>query len=348
MNVTQLGKLCKGLRFVFRTRLTLPWSLRATMHRISRGHTPILVGPWLSEVGFELLYWIPFVRRLFHDYALAPERVIVVSRGGTLPWYCDIAKSYFEILDHVSPPEFAERNKQREQRTGGKRQLAVSDFDRHIVQLAAERLGLRRFDLVHPAWMYELFGAFWCGWMDVHRLMAMCEHQPITERLDRPKGLPFSGSYAAVKFYFSDCFPDTEANRRFVRQIITRVSRAMPVVLLNTGLQLDDHRDAGPDGPEMVFDASHLMKPANNLTVQTALVAHADVLFCTYGGFSYLGPLLGKPTFSFWSEPNFVSSHLQVAHEALNKRAKGRLVVMPTDSLDLLWEWHAKVHGHAA
>ena len=23
---------------------------------------PILVGPWLSEVGFELLYWIPLLR----------------------------------------------------------------------------------------------------------------------------------------------------------------------------------------------------------------------------------------------------------------------------------------------
>ncbi len=29
---------------------------------IAAGTRPIAVGPWLGEVGFELLYWVPFVR----------------------------------------------------------------------------------------------------------------------------------------------------------------------------------------------------------------------------------------------------------------------------------------------
>src|SRR5205085_757963 len=32
------------------------------MARIAAGQQPILVGPWTGEVGFELIYWAPFVR----------------------------------------------------------------------------------------------------------------------------------------------------------------------------------------------------------------------------------------------------------------------------------------------
>ena len=45
--------------------------------------TPIVAGPWLGEVGFELLYWVPFLRWFAERFAVAPERLLVVSRGGT-------------------------------------------------------------------------------------------------------------------------------------------------------------------------------------------------------------------------------------------------------------------------
>jgi hypothetical protein len=184
--------------------------------------------------------------------------------------------------------------------------------------------------------------------MDVYRLKSLCEHRQIQPLPPRPEGIPFRGEYAAVKFYFSDCLPDTEANRRFVRQVIARVSRTMPVVLLNTGMRLDDHDDAGSEEIENVFNASRLMEPTNNLGVQSAIVGHASRLICTYGGFSYLGPLLGKPTFSFWSEPNFVSAHLQFAHETLNHWPGSRLTVMPTEGVDQFWGFESSVRAVAA
>ncbi len=302
----------------------------------------------MSEVGFELLYWIPFLRHLFRKYRIAPERVIVVSRGGTSPWYADFAKSYVEIFEHVPPTEFVQANHRREQQFGGKKQLGVSDLDRRILKLACDHLDIGRYELVHPSWMYELFSAFWHGWMDVYRLMTWCEHRQLGAVSPRPEGIPFHGDYAAVKFYFSNCFPDNEANRRFVHRVITHVAHLMPVVLLNTGMRLDDHEDAGRIVRDQVFDASGLMKPTNNLSIQTAIVAHASRLICTYGGFSYLGPLLGKPTVSFWSEPNFVSAHLQVAHEAFNYWPGSHLTVMPTDTVDLLWGRESSVRASAA
>lgn len=343
-----LSKRWNSLRFLYRTRISIPRAIHATMRRISRRTTPILLGPWLSEVGFELLYWIPFVRRLFAEYHIAPERVIVISRGGALPWYADLARGYFEILDHLSPVEFAQGNRLREQQAGGKKQQTVSDFDKQLLDLATDRLHLGRFDVVHPWWMYQLFSAFWCGWMDVYRLKSLCEHRAIPRIPPLPEGFPVRADYAAVKFYFSDCFPDTPQNHRFVAALVERLSAQMPVVILNTGFRLDDHADAGRFPSLRVFDAGSWMKPSNNLTIQTAIVAQARALFCTYGGFSYLGPLLGKPTFSFWSEANFVSAHLQFAHEVLNQGHDSPWTVMPTQGAEWWWRFERTVSSKAA
>src|SRR5665648_81960 len=41
---------------------------------------PIVVGPWLMEIGFELLYWIPYLRAQLARLGIPKERVIAVSR----------------------------------------------------------------------------------------------------------------------------------------------------------------------------------------------------------------------------------------------------------------------------
>ena len=58
--------------------------LRQALRGIN-GTGDVIVGPWTGEVGFELLYWIPFLNWLC-EQGLDSRRFIVVSRGGTAPW----------------------------------------------------------------------------------------------------------------------------------------------------------------------------------------------------------------------------------------------------------------------
>jgi hypothetical protein len=327
------------LKLLYHTKLAVPRLLRKHLRRLAGRHTPILLGPWLSEVGFELLYWIPLVRRVFAQYGIARERVIAVSRGGVAPWYGEVAAAYWEIFDYLSPAEFLEENQKREKSAGIKKQMGRSPFDRRILKEAAYRLGLGVHDVFHPHWMYNLFSAYWRGWMHLEKLCSWCDHSRLTVNLPGPREAPFPpGEYAAAKIYFSDCFPDTPANRGFTRTLLERVAGRMPVVLLNTGIKVDDHDDLGELRTSNLFDATLLMKPANNLAVQTAIVANARCLISTYGGFSYLGPLLGVPAVSFYSTPNFIGSHLQLAHEVLNQDEQSYLAVLPTACADLLWD----------
>src|SRR5688572_32227402 len=91
---------------LFRTE----WQIERELAAIARGRGPIIAGPWLSEVGFEALYWIPFLRWFEDRYRVDPGRVIALSRGGVADWYRDVAERYVEIFDHVDPGTFARRN----------------------------------------------------------------------------------------------------------------------------------------------------------------------------------------------------------------------------------------------
>ena len=33
---------------------------RSALRKLAKGQGPVFVGPWLSEVGFELLYWMEY------------------------------------------------------------------------------------------------------------------------------------------------------------------------------------------------------------------------------------------------------------------------------------------------
>src|SRR5471032_935964 len=61
---------------------------------------PIVAGPWLGEVGFELLYWVPFLRWVAERFHVQPERLMIVSRGGTASWYRPFAARYSDVFDH--------------------------------------------------------------------------------------------------------------------------------------------------------------------------------------------------------------------------------------------------------
>ena len=48
---------------------------------IAHGSSPIIVGPWISEVGYEVLYWAPFLRWFVDRWRVSPSRIIALSRG---------------------------------------------------------------------------------------------------------------------------------------------------------------------------------------------------------------------------------------------------------------------------
>jgi hypothetical protein len=152
--------------------------------------------------------------------------------------------------------------------------------------------------------------------------------------LDGAGALP--DRYVAVRFYFSDCFPDTPVNRAFATRAVDSIAQRTRVVLLNPQLDLDDHADVGIAGSSRVSRIAEGLAPERNLAAQTAVIARASGFVGTYGGFSYLAPLCGVPSLAFYSERDFKLHHLAAAQRIFDRLGDATVVAADTRSSGLL------------
>ena len=280
---------------------------------IAGGAETIVAGPWLGEVGFELLYWVPFLRWFAERFHVAPERLLVVSRGGTAAWYRPFAANYREIFDYMTPEEFRRRHDERLAANGEQKQTQVLAFERQLLRELTEDVEHR--SMLHPSTMYGLFNPFWWQHVDERWVHAHAAYARLTSPLPTGITLP-ERPYTAVKFYFNECFPATDDNRAFIRRTLQELAARGPVVSLATGLRIDDHIGDGHGLPGVQPLPPDLL-PRDNLGVQSALVAGASAFVGTYGGFSYLAPFFGVRTSAYYANPHgFSQRHLGMARSA--------------------------------
>lgn len=294
-------------------------TVQRTVSGIAASDRPILVGPWLSEIGFELLYWIPFLYWAQAYGSLTPERMWVLSRGDTSGWYRHLTGNYLEIFSGFTPQEFHDGNVAREGEQGGRKHRDLSAFDRRILGWAKGRIGAERVEVLHPSLMYNLYQAYFMKHASVRLVEAFSYYRDMSEPAgEPPAGLP--ERYAAVKFYWSDSLPDTPENREFVGGLIRRLARRIPVVSLDTGIRFDDHEGYRAVEEGRVVVPEQLSEPTTNLAVQTRIIRGAESFYGTYGGFSYLAPLLGVRTAAFYSRAEaFRSEHLDLAQRVFTR-----------------------------
>lgn len=309
----------------------IEWSVEEEIERIAARGRPLVVGPWTSEVGFETLYWVPFLRWAMAAFRLTSDRLVAVSRGGVGGWYSGIADRYVEIWDDMDPGDFARRNAAR----GEVKQSETSDLDRDILASVARRLGTREFDVLHPGLMYRLFALYWSG----QRAMSFVDART---RFTTTAAVPFidparlPSEYIAVKLYAARSLPDTPEIRRLLRQLVARLSERSCVVLLDTGLALaDDHADYALSGAQ-VLSAQAWMTPQNNLGVQTQIIAGARAFVGTCGSLAWLAPRLGTDTSALYVDESFLHAHLPVAMRAHHKLGAGRFAAADLRAVDPL------------
>jgi hypothetical protein len=305
---------------------------------LGRSGKPILVGPWLSETGFELLYWIPFLTWAKTYGNFDPSQLVVISRGGATAWYRHITANYEDIFSCYSPDEFRRRNEARiVEQKGRLKHVDVTSFDREIIAKVAERRGLRGAKVLHPSLMYRLFDPFWFQRSPITLVESFTAFTPVPpmELGELQRHLP--DRYVAAKFYGNTALPDTPENQRFVGAYLEQLTQNIDVVLLNTGHQFDDHQDVPMLNRSRVHVVDHLMTPESNLDVQTRIIAGADAFVGTYGGFSYLAPLCGIDTLAFYSHASgFRFDHLELAKRVFTGLRKGAFVELDVRAVDVL------------
>jgi len=300
--------------------------VKRQLARAGSGRRPIIAGPWTSEVGYEVLYWLPFLRWALDRYDVRAERVVALSRGGTAAWYQGIADRYVEIFDLIDPAEFAAYAATRRGH-GDQKQLTPSQIDRELVARACRQLGIEGAALWHPGLMYQLFRSFWYGDRSRHFLFRHTDFRYPAPR-EGEGGLSLPEEYVAVKFYTGPALPDTEANRSAVRELVERLAARTPVVVLEAEWTTDEHRDYGFDGIRGVTTLRAALNPKTNLGVQSSVIAGARQFVGTCGGLAWLAPFLGVDTLAVYEDDRYLTPHLYTAQYAYRRTRAARFTTL--------------------
>jgi hypothetical protein len=308
---------------------------RGKARSLAENDRPILAGPWLTEVGYELLYWIPFLRWMTDEWPDVSRRLFVLSRGGARCWYDGWTAGYADVFDTVSVQEFVRRKDESARASGKQKQYEPTEFDSELLEWASHRLGLENPQILHPAEMYRAYRG-------VAKQQAIARFRTIGSygRL-RPahaaRAARLPDRYIAVRFYFNYPFPADEKNVAAVNSILRSLTERAHVALLNTGMQLDEHVDFDAIDGSRVIHCDDLMTPQNNLALQTAIIQGAAAFVGTYGGLSYLAPFYGVPSLSFYSRPSwFNRCHLDLAYRVFEPAEMGSFVVLDVHDAALL------------
>jgi hypothetical protein len=316
--------------------------IRKEVSRVAKQPGTVLAGPFTGEVGFELLYWIPFIRWAVREFPELRGRLVVISRGGVEDWLQGLDVRYVDILSRFPPEDFA-----RHRALADKQRHGMTEFEERVCESVKRELGLAHAAVLHPSLLYQAY----FGFLKINQLayaMSVTRTEDGVEGLtsvyqpiDVPDPGPLSDllpdDYVAVRFYSSVPFPDAGEGRRFVSAVIAELSRRTNVVLLGHRFDLDEHRDVKGELSPDVISVDHVLRPENNLALQTAVVGRAKAFVGTYGGFSYLAPFLGVPSLSFSIDRGRTHSwHYELAQEVFEGPEWGDFVALRHTDLPLV------------
>ena len=307
---------------------------------LGRQDQPIIAGPWLTEAGFELLYWIPFLAWAKAYGSIHDDQLIVISRGGAASWYRHITPNYHDILSFFGADEFRQMERGARTRAEGSaeahRQSASSTA--RSSKGSAARAELGKAKMLHPSLMYNLFNVFWRQQAPITLIEAFSVFRPLPRLPLGDLAAHLPREYVAVKFYANSALPDTAANRALDCPGAGRPD-------CDDRCRAAEHRAAirrpfrfrAAPAASALHTVEHLMTPETNLEIQTRIIGNAKAFIGTYGGFSYLAPFCGTSTVAFYSNPTaFRFDHLEVSKRVFSSLKSGSFVPLDVKDLDVV------------
>ena len=287
-------------------------TVRAYLRYLASTRRPIVIGPWRSELGFEILYWIPFLKWALAAYGISPDRCVALSRGGM--GACYGTTHAVDLYSLRTVDEVRLENQVDAEARGLLKQTSVTTWDREIAREAVAKAGLSgRPHLLHPSWMYWLFEDFWADRAGVVPLIADQTDYAALPVPDLPPGLTLPAQFVAVRFYDRHTFPLHDEIKQFAVDVIQGLAEQVPVVLLNQSTCFDDHADLPISGPNV--RALPTVAPEMNFILQASVLARSQAFVGTYGGVAQWALRYGRPSLSFYAHFNGTAS----AHLALSQ-----------------------------
>ncbi|HVR76516.1 MAG TPA: hypothetical protein VMT52_19460 [Planctomycetota bacterium] len=286
---------------------------------LQRSKKPIVIGPWLGDVGQELLYWIPFLHWVKKTGELDEDRLIAVSRGGAEPWYRSLAARRIDILDLFTPGE-----------------LTLPGLDEQVLERSKAFLGLADVERLHPSVLHDLLRPFREGRASSRLVETTSTHRPLPFlEIGEPEGSLPAG-YVAVKLSHGEQFPNTPENRALVAAVLRNLTDRGHVAWL--GGEDEIHRNGGAGlARERIHVVDPGADPRRSLEIEGRVISRARAFVGTLGGSSYLAPLYRVDSVVFHSGGDRLQCQdVEMAQRVFSTLDCGSYVALDTRHLDLL------------
>lgn len=284
-------------------------------------------------MGFELLYWIPFLNAFRHSHQIDASRLIAIGRGGSAVWYGTAGTA--DLYEFVPVETARVWSVQTSQQTGSIKQHAEEAWEKHVCGLTAASLGLEKYSVLSASWMYRLLAPWWQG-QATERYLNRYTLQPVklfTPEIGAELKAKLPESYIAMRWYARPTWPFREDLTLWTRRLVEKVARQTPVVLID-GAHVDDHADIHLGTIPNVCRLSELTTstPLNNLQIQSAVIANASAYVGTYGGMAQGAMRWGVPTVALYTEfGQTAPQHLTLSQSLSLKTGVPFIVAQPKD-----------------
>lgn len=314
-----LLNLYRSLRIKYSLRRVV--DKKALRNKTSSAAKLIIFGPWLGEVGSELQYWIPFIRKIKQE--LFPNhKIIVISRGGVEAWYQDITLEYVELFEYLTVPQYLTLRNIIIKEAGLEKQLVMVPAEEKLINNILKRKHLSNYLLIHPSSMWKEILPWAEGKISLNDVMSLLsftkipvleKYKSLTDRLNLPE------KYFAIKFYESSLFPKNKDNVLFIKYFTDYLTQKSNVVIMNNS-SVDNHPPIKTDPSKKNTFLANQLKPEINLGIQTEIIRRSIGFFGTNGGFDILPAFVGQPSLSFYSTPltKFMPAYFQ--HEMIARK----------------------------
>ncbi len=292
-------------------------ALEDQIARVWQSGRPVILGPYLSDVGFEVLYWLPFLVWMKERYGAGGQPVVAISRGRVAEWYAHVASRYVDVIELVPYDTFLARNAERVRGAGGTKQLAVSAFERELLDQVSRTLDLGEAEIVHPSLVFKLVGKAARGLVPLTVLSERTRHVRLTPPALSPGAPAVPDEYIAASFWFNAYFDDQPDNRRCIQTLLREASRVLPVVLLDSAAELAGDL-AAIDGGRGIIPLAVSGRGDDGLRAQADAIGRARAFVGTFGGPSLTAPLQGVPALMVHADASgFFDLHATTARQAL-------------------------------
>lgn len=260
-----------------------PFLADAEAHRLASSARPILVGPWLGNPHWELLYWRPYVSWLLAQFDRSERRVVAVSRAGADPWYRGLGVDYVDLLDLYDPEAYERISEDRERATGMRKQRSMADVDQNLLQAVAQRLDLSLddCDVIHPDTMFRMVDQVWRGRLPADFILRYSRFEGLEPGPPVDLGLP--SRYIAVGFNVETTYSGRAAAHDYVNELVQSLAANIPVVNLDTGYSVEGAQ-FGLEPRDGLISLHGTAAPRRSLELQTQVIAGATACISTLGG----------------------------------------------------------------